>query len=76
MANQLDKYATPIEIIAAMTILHLAKMRIIIVAQNVKHLWHRHILPTTLLIVCGRFRCTASVQPIITAMEIRIIMRQ
>jgi hypothetical protein len=51
-------------------------MRSIIVAQKVKHLWHLQILLTTLLIACGRFRCTARVQPIIVAMAIAIIMQQ
>ena len=74
MANQLDKYATPKESIAAMIMSHPAYSRIIVVAQKDRHLWHRQILQTTPHIACGKFKWTASVQHTITAMAITIIM--
>ena len=61
--------------IAAMITLHPTMASIIIVPQNVRHLWHLHTLLTTMLIAWGRFRCTASVQPIITAMAKKYELR-
>ena len=74
MANQLDKYDNAIESTAAIIMLVPAIANTIRTAQNDKQRWHWQTFPTTLHTACDSPKCTAMVQPIITAMAITIIM--
>ena len=53
-----------------MNTLHPNQASTISVLQKVIHLWHLLTLLTTLLIACGKARCTAIVAATITAMAI------